>query len=195
MFSNLFTVTETTLLYHDISTFGIKKTSYGTVEDWGSHVPVARPSSRKPTPVPTVPVGSSTTAVPTFRTTGNSSTIAVTVNDVAKAKKSTKSSKSSKSSQPLRSGIGLKDDSIFEDESAEREAAHLSPLKGVDRLANAVRHISSSALFLTVVFCSALSGLSTSHLYQSAREIERRSPITLTSLLAVRTRTYGVVSL
>jgi hypothetical protein len=157
--------TETTLFYHDISSSEFKKASYGPAKVSVSHVPVAKPSSRKSTLVPTV--ASSTTAIPVFRTTGSSSTIAVTVNDVAKAKKS------SKSRQPLRSGLGLRDDEAFEDESAEREAALSSPIKGADRPAIVVGHLSSSAVILIVVSCSPVSGLSTSRLCQSAQVVKR----------------------
>jgi hypothetical protein len=118
MFANLFTLTETTLLYHDISTFRLKKTSYGTIEDWASHVPVARPSSHKLTPVPTVSGGSSKTAVPASHTTSNLSAIAITVNDATKAKKRLRSS------QPLRSGLKLREDKdMFKDKSVERSVA------------------------------------------------------------------------
>jgi hypothetical protein len=79
----------------------------------------------------------------------------ITVNDAAKAKKW------SRSSQPLRSSLRLREDeNMFKDKSTEHEAALLSPIKGTDWLANTVCHISSSAPFLTVVFCSMWSGLS-----------------------------------
>lgn len=164
MSTNLFILT--TLFYHDVSSSRFKKTSNGASLDLYSHVPGAMPSSRKPTPAPSV--ASSMTTVSASRTTSDSSVIAVTVNDAAKSKKSTKCS------QPPRSGWGLREDeTVFEDESAERDAAHSSPLKGTDRLANAVGHISSSAIFLTRVSCSLVSGLSMSRLRQSAREVKR----------------------
>jgi hypothetical protein len=139
MFTDPFALTEITLFYHDISSSGLKRKSYGTIEDWTSRVPVAKSSGRKSRS--SVPAPSSTTAISTFRTTGSSSVVAVTMNNVAKAKKACKSS------QPPRA-----DEDVFEDESAEREAALSSPIKGPDRRGNVVGHISSSEVFLTVVF-------------------------------------------
>jgi hypothetical protein len=114
---------ELTLFYFDLS--ASKTSQTGKIQSWTAQVAKANKKSKEPGP-PSTATGTGTTAS-AFRTTASSSAV---VSQAAPTKKKAKHER-----EAVISAVSA---FLDEDESAERDAAHNSPIKGKKRLTTKV---------------------------------------------------------
>jgi hypothetical protein len=118
---------ELTLFYFDLS--ASKTSQTGKIRSWTAQVAKANKKSKEPVP-PSTATGTSATAsaIRTNRTTTSSSAV------VSQAAPTTKK-KAKHEREAVNSAVSA---FLDEDESAERDAAHNSPIKGKKRLTTKV---------------------------------------------------------